>query len=174
MKKLLLGLVFGLFAMQANAAIYELTHEGFYDNNVVLLGIYPDPGNPTVASSSTEVGGGAFDMAFTATTDTTGLANVEWTFNPGEYLTTADLIFGGATTPNFTETVTGSYIATIFMEVGKSYYYDISGTASNTLGFQLSVQSVSEVPIPAAVWLFGSALMGLFGVSRRKSTAIAA
>jgi len=29
-------------------------------------------------------------------------------------------------------------------------------------------------PIPAAVWLFGSALMGLFGVSRRKSTAVAA
>jgi len=29
-------------------------------------------------------------------------------------------------------------------------------------------------PIPAAVWLFGSALMGLFGASRRKSTAVAA
>jgi hypothetical protein len=28
--------------------------------------------------------------------------------------------------------------------------------------------SVSSVPIPAAVWLFGSALMGLLGVTRRK------
>jgi len=32
----------------------------------------------------------------------------------------------------------------------------------------------AAVPVPAAVWLFGSALMGLFGVSRRKSSAIAA
>ncbi len=34
--------------------------------------------------------------------------------------------------------------------------------------------SASAVPVPAAVWLFGSALMGLFGASRRKSSAIAA
>jgi hypothetical protein len=32
-------------------------------------------------------------------------------------------------------------------------------------GYQLNVQT----PIPAAVWLFGSALMGLTGISRRKS-----
>jgi len=32
----------------------------------------------------------------------------------------------------------------------------------------------AETPLPAAVWLFGSALMGLFGASRRKSTAVAA
>ena len=28
---------------------------------------------------------------------------------------------------------------------------------------------VSSVPIPAAIWLFGSALLGLVGISRRKS-----
>lgn len=33
-------------------------------------------------------------------------------------------------------------------------------------GYQLNV----ETPIPAAVWLFGSALMGLMGISRRKLT----
>ena len=27
---------------------------------------------------------------------------------------------------------------------------------------------VSSVPVPAAVWLFGSALLGLAGVARRK------
>ncbi|RLA25647.1 MAG: peptidase M10, partial [Gammaproteobacteria bacterium] len=27
------------------------------------------------------------------------------------------------------------------------------------------------VPVPAAIWLFGSALMGLIGLSRRTSTA---
>ena len=34
-----------------------------------------------------------------------------------------------------------------------------------------TVSSVSAVPVPAAVWLFGSGLLGLVGVARRKSRA---
>jgi hypothetical protein len=34
----------------------------------------------------------------------------------------------------------------------------------------LSVGEVSAVPVPAAAWLFGSALMGLIGVSRRRKS----
>ncbi len=40
--------------------------------------------------------------------------------------------------------------------------------------FYIGSMTVSAVPIPAAVWLFGSALMGLVGVSRRKSSAVVA
>jgi len=35
-------------------------------------------------------------------------------------------------------------------------------------GNSLTVLSVSSVPVPAAVWLFGSGLIGLIGVARRK------
>jgi|GEM_PF-1672189 len=38
----------------------------------------------------------------------------------------------------------------------------------------LSYQGVSEVPVPAAVWLFGSALLGMLGFTRRGSKVIAA
>jgi len=31
--------------------------------------------------------------------------------------------------------------------------------------------SISTVPVPAAAWLFGSALLGFFGLSRRKANA---
>ena len=34
----------------------------------------------------------------------------------------------------------------------------------------LEVQGVSAVPVPAAMWLFGSGLIGLAGISRRKNT----
>ena len=35
-------------------------------------------------------------------------------------------------------------------------------------GNSLTVVSVSNVPVPAAIWLFGSGLIGLIGVARRK------
>ncbi len=34
----------------------------------------------------------------------------------------------------------------------------------------LTVQSIQAVPVPAAVWLFGSGLLGLVGVARRKAS----
>jgi len=38
-------------------------------------------------------------------------------------------------------------------------------------GNSLTVVSISSVPVPAAVWLFGSGLLGLVGVSRHKKAA---
>jgi len=38
----------------------------------------------------------------------------------------------------------------------------------------LTYQGVSEVPVPAAVWLFGSALLGMLGFTRRGAKVVAA
>ena len=38
-------------------------------------------------------------------------------------------------------------------------------------GFSANFNMTSEVPVPAAVWLFGSGLLGLVGVARRRKTA---
>ena len=40
----------------------------------------------------------------------------------------------------------------------------------STFGIDLRLE-LSEVPVPAAVWLFGTALLGLFGYQRRKARA---
>jgi hypothetical protein len=45
--------------------------------------------------------------------------------------------------------------------------FSATGT-SDGLGGNIDVASLTAVPVPAAIWLFGSAL-GLFGMSRRKS-----
>jgi hypothetical protein len=34
-----------------------------------------------------------------------------------------------------------------------------------------NVRAFSVVPIPAAIWLFGSGLLGLIGIARRKNAA---
>jgi hypothetical protein len=46
----------------------------------------------------------------------------------------------------------------------------IDGEISNTASYDLQIsRSLSPVPVPAAVWLFGSALIGFVGMSRRTS-----
>jgi len=51
---------------------------------------------------------------------------------------------------------------------------DLSYTGKSAYDGAWAVQSgdVSAVPVPAAVWLFGSGLLGLVGVARRKSANI--
>jgi hypothetical protein len=38
-------------------------------------------------------------------------------------------------------------------------------------GWAVRSGDVSAVPVPAAIWLFGSGLLGLIGISRRQRTA---
>ncbi len=44
-----------------------------------------------------------------------------------------------------------------------------SFSSSSTTSFSMTVSSVSPVPVPAAAWLFGSGLLGLVGIARRKA-----
>ncbi|MDH5570643.1 MAG: VPLPA-CTERM sorting domain-containing protein [Gammaproteobacteria bacterium] len=60
-----------------------------------------------------------------------------------------------------------------FMDVSgsqrnSSYAFEISGTALVNVDGNVIEPPISAVPVPAAVWLFGSGLIGLAGVARRK------
>ena len=44
------------------------------------------------------------------------------------------------------------------------------GNVAYTLHLEGTIGSAAVVPVPAAVWLFGSGLLGLVGVARRKSS----
>ncbi|WP_297293005.1 PEP-CTERM sorting domain-containing protein, partial [Oceanicoccus sp.] len=65
-----------------------------------------------------------------------------------------------------TEYAPGSYDAWYF-GTDRGYQYNITKSLEY---YAWAVRSgdVSAVPVPAAVWLFGSGLVGLIGVSRRK------
>jgi hypothetical protein len=67
---------------------------------------------------------------------------------------------------------TGAAVGTSLLTMADNEYpagswYDTSG---NLISMDYSGESVSvsAVPVPAAVWLFGSGLLGLVGLSRRK------
>ena len=85
---------------------------------------------------------------------------------PGANLTVADIVAysGGGANPSNLNTI--SFDA----EAGQVYTVFLGGYRNGTWestddGYRLTV---SQVPIPAAVWLFGSGLAGLLGASRRK------
>ncbi|MDH5191737.1 MAG: VPLPA-CTERM sorting domain-containing protein [Gammaproteobacteria bacterium] len=58
-----------------------------------------------------------------------------------------------------------SYAWNFFMEFGQQ---NTSNKATNFYAWAVKPGDVSTVPVPAAVWLFGSGLIGLVGFARRK------
>lgn len=48
--------------------------------------------------------------------------------------------------------------------------FSVSGTLPFDVGFGGELTPVSAVPVPAAMWLFGTGLIGLLGVVRRKKS----
>jgi len=61
----------------------------------------------------------------------------------------------------------------IGLMAGTNYLVQASGTLSpGTYSFDIQVSSV--VPVPAAVWLFGTAIVGLFGLRRKSGSTVAA
>jgi len=48
--------------------------------------------------------------------------------------------------------------------------FHVNGAGFTTVSYALHLEGhVSNVPVPAAIWLFGSGLIGLFGIARRKN-----
>lgn len=57
-----------------------------------------------------------------------------------------------------------------FDQRGGELTFDDDGNLYFVAEDQLSIVKLSSVPIPAAVWMFGSGLIGLIGIARRKKT----
>jgi hypothetical protein len=76
-------------------------------------------------------------------------------------------VFGGANEPEwYTLAIAITNVGRVVFDQGNSGV--LPGTASGSGGVVMTEFSYSVVPIPAAVWLFGSGLLGIFGLSKRK------
>jgi len=108
-----------------------------------------------------------------------GIANHHGTWNTGwtssnESAATNDNIFGfGSDRPTYLihdATVDSVNGLTFNVEAGQVYTIAVGGhefgsVFGPTADYKLTVNAV---PVPAAVWLFGSALAGLLGFNRRR------
>jgi len=96
-------------------------------------------------------------------TNTSGEIFTPWSFNPDGQTS--------VTSRNF-RNIDGNLLNADYVtnNVGMIATYDTGG-ANNFSGARVWADwsNVSTVPVPAAVWLFGSGLIGLVGFARRKS-----
>lgn len=70
---------------------------------------------------------------------------------------------------NVWQTFSTSFIGT---GAAETLTFKAIGT-STSFGTSLDNVSLAAVPVPAAVWLFGSGMLGLLGLSKRKSNVTA-
>jgi len=180
MKKILLGLFFAMFAMQVNAAVLPFTltveNDSSSDGTAVVRG-------NSLSSGGFDAGAVVNDEWGYSSSRATGVLSIT-SFNPDAFyrVTIKNELGGIVATSDFSSTI-AQELAFDYTTVNVMYSIFVDSidqfgalAALSTTGYDTTTYDIKihNTPIPAAVWLFGSALMGLFGVSRRKSTAVAA
>lgn len=129
-----------------------------------------------VASGSTVLGGGVvsegagtWSSLFNLYSDVDTYATIEWSFNPTAKFTSGKLGFTSeADYPVYTTLIdiTGDTSFTVFLAGGVNYAVDILDAARDVFKYDVSV---SAVPVPAALFLFAPALLGLLGLRRKNA-----
>ena len=159
MKKILvvISFVMAVFSFQANAANIALgTISLSKDFSNTVSGAFSDTYTFNTSLPST-VGVSATNVAVKFSGNIFGeISNFAGTLN-GVALEFSTATVGNAIAKFLVGNVSGA----------TDYTLVLSGNAGNGASYGGSI-AVAPVPVPAAVWLFGSALMGMLGVSRRK------
>ncbi len=95
-------------------------------------------------------------------TDTDKKDNGDGTFGDGTFIDFEAFLW------EFTTNTTAVTLSNVIFGTNmKSIGIDWSGITVN-VGDSIRMEVVGAVPVPAAIWLFGSALLGLVGMSRRR------
>lgn len=154
MKKLLvvLSLAMAALSFQAGAATFSLIN--LSTGNVDI--------GPNLVADGEHVSG-AFTTAWEFGSDTDGSAVVAITGNP-DFNFDALVKVNGIDVLTFASNALDKVFNISFL-AGDIVEFFVSGTAGRSGNIDISV---SGVPVPAAVWLFGSAIMGMMGLTRRK------
>jgi hypothetical protein len=151
MKKYLIALLFGmsLMAMQTASAASLALSQTF------------GTGSVTTPSGTTVSGNGSGSTLWDVTLTGLGAGG------------TADITLLNQVVTGPVSFFASGFLGTNGIGVGDGTYQllILLAPTSSSFTFDVALSNVAQgvVPVPAAVWLFGSALMGLVGVARRKS-----
>jgi len=166
----------------ASAATYSVNFES-------LVGSYSEPLAVTNFLTISFNGGGVLiepeDLFGNPVASITGFDNIPYSFIFDTSIVDVSSVSVGGISNNVPVTIDGfgSILDTSIdttnswteisdiSAIGSISQIDITLLESSITSFQFEYENVAAVPVPAAVWLFGSGLIGLVGVARRKQNA---
>ena len=173
----LLGLTFLIFAAIINTSVHAASVTG----SMGLFGAFSASGGTDLSDAtildllSVQGTSGSGDIGTTVGFGTGGTVNNSpFTFNPSTAV--PDLLVIGGWTVNLSTTSIAEQTTSILTLEGSGSIsgngFDLTPTqwtlSANDTGSTYSM-TVTAVPIPAALWLFGSGLLGLIGIARKKA-----
>jgi hypothetical protein len=173
MKKTMLFFAAMLFSLNASAASLTLVGAG---TNAGSVGTGSGE-VVTAAWSANGIGGATISDSFTANSDVATTGTLSLTFNPLIPRTSVS-IFDGIKTTVLDVVRIGSLGVVEYswmLEAATDYVISVMigrGAAGSNYDLRLD-SGVSEVPVPAALWLFAPALLGFFGLRRKAQNAVA-
>jgi hypothetical protein len=160
--------------ISSTAGLSAISTSGSDDTGIYFENFYSGPGSSladTLLSgnftSANNVSDSSPDMWRGGSGADTGLNMWSWTADGSSSFTAGSVAFSGSASfsldaASYADMVAGSASGNLFFPADTAG--DITGlTAIGTWRVR-----VSEVPIPAAAWLFGSALLGLGAMKRKK------
>jgi hypothetical protein len=137
-------------------------------------GSFDTNGELTVASEvATSIPALGLPGTVTASTVYSGsIVGSAWTYSGTSQTTFAGCTGNGALCSNVTvgtaAASTGNAVFTLDILTGGAWFTSSTIATISTLNVDHSLSAVAAVPVPAAAWLFGSALLGLAGVARKR------
>ncbi len=163
-------LVASLLAIaSAGAQAASLTYDASASTNPGVLTPQSGPNDYDASMFHPGLPGTTFTDHWTLEITETPAAFVELVFSNFQLTDVLDLSFTGGSGVSFTSTDDDYYRFDGTLSPG-SYNITISGLTSGSWGGSYKIElNAAPVPIPPAALLFGSALIGLAGLRRRKA-----
>lgn len=176
-------------AMQASAALVTTTHSGFGAgtlDGVEFVGSFVITATADTSTITALEGGGYSNQNISVLINIESLAPLTF-ITPTSYVSTEDgvaftrvdgtSLFDGPTSATTWDWDMASTSPLLTGYANLLQWGDGLQTSGGTLVFYdgltpsgfVAIAEVSEVPIPAGVWLFGSGVVGLVGIARRKA-----
>ncbi|HEC73606.1 MAG TPA: hypothetical protein ENI26_04440 [Methylophaga aminisulfidivorans] len=174
MKKVMLFVTALLLSVTVNAApllLAEYTYGSYVTQEIVSKSGSTVSGKGDVGEIS-----GTWFSSFDLYSDIDTYAIIEWTFSPRNGFETGFAGFSGELNfYNILESSAGtsktgitSYSIVVPLLAGETYSVEILNATTSPLDYAVSI---SAIPVPAALFLFAPALLGLLGLRRKNAVA---
>lgn len=126
-----------------------------------------DTGSTVLGSGTVTNGNEPWSSTYDVTTTEDTSSIIEWSFNPVAALTEATISFDNGVDPVQLFDISGDFRFTGLIYAGTVASVNLLNGNRNVFKYDVSLQSVSEVPVPAAFFLLAPALLGFLGLRRK-------